>query len=85
MFRSKMLRILALVLALGLVAAACGDDGDSSDSASEETSAPADDTASDDTMMEEEDTAPVDSSTICEPTTSSRPSSPVPRTAPWPA
>ncbi len=66
MFRSKMLRILALVLALGLVAAACGDDSESGDSASEETSAPADDTASDDTMMEEEDAAPVDSSTICD-------------------
>ena len=66
MFRSKTLRILALVLALGLFAAACGDDGDSSDSASEETSAPADDTtAPDDTMSE--DTTPVDSSTICEP------------------
>ena len=59
MFRSKMLRILALVLALGLVAAACGDDSESSDSASEETSAPADDTMADDT--------PVDSTTICEP------------------
>ena len=66
MFRSKMLRILALVLALGLVTAACGDDSESSDSASEETSAPADDTtAPDDTMSE--DTTPVDSSTICEP------------------
>lgn len=66
MFRSKMLRILALVLALGLFAAACGDDSESSDSASEETSAPADDTtAPDDTMSE--DTTPVDSSTICEP------------------
>jgi len=64
MFRSKMLRILALVLALGLFAAACGDDSESSDSASEETSAPADDTASDDTMSE--DTTPVDSATICE-------------------
>jgi uncharacterized surface protein with fasciclin (FAS1) repeats len=65
MFRSKMLRILALVLALGLVTAACGDDSESSDSASEETSAPADDTtAPDDTMSE--DTTPVDSSTICD-------------------
>ncbi len=66
MFRSKMLRILALVLALGLVTAACGDDSESSDSASDETSAPADDTmATEDTMSE--DTTPVDSSTICEP------------------
>ncbi len=66
MFRSKMLRILALVLALGLVTAACGDDSESSDSASDETSAPADDTtAPDDTMSE--DTTPVDSSTNCEP------------------
>jgi len=64
MFRSKILRMLALVLALGLVAAACGDDSDSSDSAAEETSAPADDTASDDTTTE--DTTPVDSSTICD-------------------
>ena len=65
MFRSKMLRILALVLALGLVTAACGDDSESSDSASEETSAPADDTtAPDDTMSE--DTTPVDSAAICD-------------------
>ncbi len=66
MFRSKMLRILALVLALGLVTAACGDDSESSDSASDETSAPADDTmATDDTAMSE-DTTPVDSSAICD-------------------
>ena len=67
MFRSKMLRILALVLALGLFAAACGDDGDASDSGSEGSSAPADDTASDDTMAEEEEAAPpADSASICE-------------------
>lgn len=67
MFRSKMLRILALVLALGLFTAACGDDSESSDSASDETSAPADDTmATDDTAMSE-DTTPVDSAAICEP------------------
>ncbi len=64
MFRSKMLRILALVLALGLFAAACGDDSESSDSASEETSAPADDTMAEEPMTEE--TTPVDSATICE-------------------
>ena len=64
MFRSKMLRILALVLALGLFAAACGDDSDSSDSAAEETSAPADDTMAEEPMTEE--TTPVDSATICD-------------------
>lgn len=63
MFRSKFLRILALVLALGLVAAACGDDSESSDDAPEETSAPADDTSA---PPEEEDAAPADSSEICD-------------------
>ena len=66
MFRSKLIRILALVFALGLVAAACGDDSESSDSASDATAAPADDTtAPDDTEMTD-DTTPVDSSTICD-------------------
>ncbi len=66
MFRSKLIRILALVFALGLVAAACGDDSESSESASDATAAPADDTtAPDDTEMTD-DTTPVDSSTICD-------------------
>lgn len=65
MFRSKMLRILALVLALGLVAAACGDDSESSDSASEETSAPADDTMAPEEEDESSD-VPADSATICD-------------------
>ena len=66
MFRSKLIRILALVFALGLVAAACGDDSESSESASEASAAPADDTtAPDDTEMTD-DTTPVDSSTICD-------------------
>ncbi|MET0160161.1 MAG: fasciclin domain-containing protein [Acidimicrobiales bacterium] len=61
-----MIRILALVFALGLVAAACGDDSDSSESASDASAAPADDTtAPDDTEMTD-DTTPVDSSTICD-------------------
>jgi len=66
MFRSKLIRILALVFALGLVAAACGDDSESSESASDASAAPADDTtAPDDTEMTD-DTTPVDSSTICD-------------------
>jgi uncharacterized surface protein with fasciclin (FAS1) repeats len=66
MFRSKLIRILALVFALGLVAAACGDDSESSESAADATAAPADDTtAPDDTEMTD-DTTPVDSSTICD-------------------
>jgi uncharacterized surface protein with fasciclin (FAS1) repeats len=66
MFRSKLIRILALVFALGLVAAACGDDSESSESASDATEAPADETtAPDDTQMTD-DTTPVDSSTICD-------------------
>jgi uncharacterized surface protein with fasciclin (FAS1) repeats len=66
MFRSKLIRILALVFALGLVAAACGDDSESSESASDPSAAPADDTtAPDDTEMTDE-TTPVDSSTICD-------------------
>ena len=66
MFRSNLIRILALVFALGLVAAACGDDSESSESASDATAAPADDTtAPDDTEMTD-DTTPVDSSTICD-------------------
>jgi uncharacterized surface protein with fasciclin (FAS1) repeats len=66
MFRSKLIRILALVFALGLVAAACGDDSESSESASDASAAPADDTtAPDDTEMTDE-TTPVDSSTICD-------------------
>ncbi|MET0150274.1 MAG: fasciclin domain-containing protein [Acidimicrobiales bacterium] len=61
-----MIRILALVFALGLVAAACGDDSESSESAADATAAPADDTtAPDDTEMTD-DTTPVDSSTICD-------------------
>ena len=66
MFRSKLIRILALVFALGLVAAACGDDSESSESASDESAAPADDTtAPDDTEMTD-DATPVDSATICD-------------------
>jgi uncharacterized surface protein with fasciclin (FAS1) repeats len=66
MFRSKLIRILALVFALGLVAAACGDDSESNESASDASAAPADDTtAPDDTEMTD-DTTPVDSSTICD-------------------
>ncbi|MET0880465.1 MAG: fasciclin domain-containing protein [Acidimicrobiales bacterium] len=54
------------MFALGLVAAACGDDSDSSESASDASAAPADDTtAPDDTEMTD-DTTPVDSSTICD-------------------
>ncbi|HET9542657.1 MAG TPA: fasciclin domain-containing protein [Acidimicrobiales bacterium] len=54
------------MFALGLVAAACGDDSESSESASDATAAPADDTtAPDDTEMTD-DTTPVDSSTICD-------------------
>jgi uncharacterized surface protein with fasciclin (FAS1) repeats len=64
MFRSKLIRILALVFALGLVAAACGDDSESSNAAADTTAAPADDSASDTTMGN--DTVPADSSTICD-------------------
>jgi uncharacterized surface protein with fasciclin (FAS1) repeats len=58
MFRSKLLRILALVFALGLVAAACGDDTESDDSAPEETSAPADDSG--------DSATPANSAEICD-------------------
>jgi len=64
MFRSKLIRILALVFALGLVAAACGDDSESNNAAADTTAAPADDSASDTTMGS--DTVPADSSTICD-------------------
>ena len=64
MFRSKLIRILALVFALGLVAAACGDDSESDNAAADTTAAPADDSASDTTMGS--DTVPADSSTICD-------------------
>ena len=65
MFRSKLLRILALVLALGLVAAACGDDSESGDDASEETTAPAEDSSMDEEMTDDT-AAPVDSAEICD-------------------
>ena len=68
MFRTNLLRILGLLLALGLVAAACsGDDnGDSAsqDSAAETTQAT---DAPDDTMATEDTAAAdVDSSTVCD-------------------
>jgi uncharacterized surface protein with fasciclin (FAS1) repeats len=66
MFRSKLIRILALVFALGLVAAACGDDSESSESASDASAAPADDTTAPDDSEMTDDTTPVDSSTICD-------------------
>ncbi len=71
MFRSNVLRILGLFLALGLVAAACSSD-DSGDSASEDTASTpttevADDGAATDTTADApSDTTTVDSSTICD-------------------
>ena len=66
MFRSNLIRILALVFALGRLDAACVQDSESSDAAAAATAAPADDTtAPDDTEMTD-DTTPVDSSTICD-------------------
>ncbi len=66
MFRSKLLRLLALLLALGLVTAACGDDSESGDSAAE-SSAPADTT--DEAMTEDTmaDDVAADPATICDP------------------
>lgn len=71
MFRSNVLRILGLFLALGLVAAACSSD-DSGDSASEDTASTpttevADDGGATDTTADaSSDTTTVDSSTICD-------------------
>ncbi len=68
MFRTNLLRILGLVLALGLVTAACSSDDNGDSASSDSTTAPTQAADSSDSTMGSDDTAAqdVDSTAVCD-------------------